>query len=202
MTGSTVVRTTATCGRTCLHERLDLAGMVHADLEDAEPCRRRKPGKGEPARPMIVERGGREMDLAFRRQRCGRASPWCRSSDASGDRGHPPPLRARAARPRSASAPSTSSTTTSEPLILPKPASRSLATTEHRRRQRAPGRRIVAVETIAFDRKERMPGANVRLRIEMPDIVSALCRAGRALVAARNASKVTAPLMPPPPPRG
>ena len=49
-TGSTVV-TIATCGRTSLRQRRDLAGVVHADLEDAEASRRRHAREASAARP-------------------------------------------------------------------------------------------------------------------------------------------------------
>ena len=64
-TGSTVVMI-ATCGRTMLDQRRDLAGMVHADLEHARSARRRAARQRQRHAPMIVERRDRGMGLALR----------------------------------------------------------------------------------------------------------------------------------------
>ena len=67
-TGATVV-TMAICGLTQARQRVDLARMVHADLEHAEADAFRHVGERQRHAPMIVERLGRGVHRAARRER-------------------------------------------------------------------------------------------------------------------------------------
>ena len=77
-TGSTVVMM-ATCGRTIFDQRLDFAGVIHADLEDRKSRRGRAARQRQRHAPMIVERRGRGVGLALRRRARAAAPPWSRS---------------------------------------------------------------------------------------------------------------------------
>ena len=78
-TGSTVVMTSATVRPHHLHQRRDLAGMVHADLEDRKAHARRAARQRQRHAPVIVEGGRRGMGLALRARARGAAPPWSRS---------------------------------------------------------------------------------------------------------------------------
>ncbi len=91
-----------TCGRTIFDQRRDLAGVVHADLEDRKRTRGRAARQRQRHAPVIVEGGGRGVASAPARQARGAAPPWCWSCRPTGDRDHlRRRRRARAARARS-----------------------------------------------------------------------------------------------------
>ena len=60
-----------------LHQRADLALMVHADLEDRVVAIGRHARQRQRHAPVIVERGCGGMHLADGRQARGEALPWC-----------------------------------------------------------------------------------------------------------------------------
>ena len=60
-------------------ERLDLAGMVHADLEHGVARALRAARERQRHAPMIVVGGDRGMGLAVARRARAAAPPWCRS---------------------------------------------------------------------------------------------------------------------------
>ena len=112
-TGAIVV-TIATCGRTSLRQRRDLARMVHADLEHAERRASRHQRERQRHAPVIVVGGGRRMRLALLAEHEPQRFLGAGLADRAGDRDdlRAANARARPARDRSAP-PSTSSTTSS-----------------------------------------------------------------------------------------
>ena len=67
-TGSTVVMI-ATCGRTSLRQRRDLAGVVHAHFEHRKARARRAARQRQRHAPVVVVGSSRSMRLAVARQR-------------------------------------------------------------------------------------------------------------------------------------
>ncbi len=86
-TGSTVVMM-ATCGRTNLDQRLDFAGVIHADLEDRKAHRRRASRQRQRHAPVIVERRGRGMGRPLRAQHAPQRFLGRGLADRAGDRDH------------------------------------------------------------------------------------------------------------------
>ena len=71
------------------HQRFDLAGMVHADLEHAEGDIRRTPRQRQRHAPVIVERGDGGMGGALRRQHLQQHFLGRGLADRAGDGDHP-----------------------------------------------------------------------------------------------------------------
>ena len=175
-----------------LDERRDLAGMVHADLEDAVARRRRHARQRQRHAPVVVERGRRIVDRALRRERARQHLLGAGLADAAGDGDDLAAVAPRARRSAEvAPAPSSrSSTTISDPLDPSerRPA-RSSATTAVAAPRPAPRRRNRGRRSCSpLIAKNASPGAIVRLSIEMPVIASGLAPSGRAFVAAAKAS--------------
>ncbi len=69
-------------------QRLDFAGMVHADLEDGKPRRRRASRQRQRHAPVIVEGGGRGVSLALRAEHAAQRLLGRGLANRAGDRDH------------------------------------------------------------------------------------------------------------------
>jgi hypothetical protein len=66
-------------------QRLDLACVVHADLEDGEPGGCRTTRQRQRHAPVVVERGGRGMGLALRAEHAAQRFLGRGLADRTGD---------------------------------------------------------------------------------------------------------------------